>query len=103
MSRVKMDPVALKALLSGPNGPVFRYVNQKANQVKNVAVNEYVPVRTRLLQKSIGYVLKVENGLPTAIISANTTYAIYVHQGTRKMAGRPFLVQALRQVFPGAS
>jgi HK97 gp10 family phage protein len=101
--RVTLDQAAMKALLSGPQGPVYSMLQTKARQVKNAAVNTYVPVRTRLLQKSIEFTLTEERGTPIAIVSANTTYAKYVHQGTRKMAGRPFLIQALRQVFPGSS
>lgn len=33
-------------------------------------------------------------------VSANTEYAMFVHQGTRKLHGRPFLVDGMKKAMP---
>lgn len=58
------------------------------------------PVRTGFLRRS--------HFLPGAVVLTNlrgtieptATYAIYVHQGTRFMRGRPFLLQAVKAKEP---
>lgn len=104
-TRVVFNATELALLLSGAQGPVYRMLNQKANQVKNAAVDTYVPVRNGGLRESIDYVLKSENGVPVAYISAGIEYAMPVHEGYtmkngRRIRGRPFLRQALERVFP---
>lgn len=36
----------------------------------------------------------------TTELSANTKYAMYVHQGTRKLHGRPFIRDAMKRAVP---
>lgn len=48
------------------------------------------PVDTGTLRSSINYTV---DGM-TASIGTNVEYAPYVHEGTSKMAGRPFLTSA---------
>ncbi len=80
-TRVVLDAGEVKSLLSGSQGPVFRILNQKANQVKNVAVS-LAPVDQGKLRQSINYTLRQEGGEPVAYVGANVDYAIYVHEGT---------------------
>ena len=49
------------------------------------------PVDTGRLQSSIN----VQHGGNTAVISADTEYAVFVEFGTSKMAAQPYLVPAL--------
>ena len=79
--RVVLNSGEMKALLSGSQGPVYRILNQKANQVKNVAVG-LAPVDRGKLRESINYTLRQEGGQPVAYIGANVDYAIFVHEGT---------------------
>jgi len=52
-----------------------------------------VPVDTGRLRTSINTTV---SGL-TATISPTVDYAIFVHEGTRYMAGRPFMINGLNQ------
>lgn len=49
------------------------------------------PVDTGTLKNSIGYTVQQNS----AVISANTDYAVYVEFGTSKMSPQPYLVPAL--------
>ena len=52
------------------------------------------PVDTGRLRASIATSLGIVNKGITSIVSTNVFYAIYVHEGTRRMRGRPFMRQA---------
>lgn len=56
-----------------------------------------VPVDTGNLKNSHA---TTSEGPLSAKVSASTPYAIYVHEGTYKMAGRPWLRQALEGQAP---
>lgn len=51
------------------------------------------PVRTGHLRRSINS--RVEASGERGIVGSNVIYARFVHDGTRKMGGRPFLLQGL--------
>jgi HK97 gp10 family phage protein len=59
------------------------------------------PVDTGRLRSSINWRMSLDGGTLAAIIGTNVEYAIYVHEGTRYMPGRPFLVEGLNQVLGG--
>lgn len=52
------------------------------------------PVDTGRLRASIATSLGIMNKGITSIVSTNVFYAIYVHEGTRRMKKRPFMRQA---------
>lgn len=53
------------------------------------------PVDTGRLRASIATSLGVGQLGIGAIVQTNVFYAVYVHEGTRKMSGRPFMKQAV--------
>lgn len=55
------------------------------------------PVDTGRLRSSIATSLSIADQGITSIVATNVDYAIYVHEGTRRMAGRPFMKQAADQ------
>ena len=83
-------------LLKATNSPVGRYLARVAAKVETAA-KARCPVDTGRLRGSINWRLVMEGGTLTAIIGTNVEYAIYVHEGTRFMAGRPFLREGLAQ------
>jgi hypothetical protein len=52
-----------------------------------------VPVDTGFLRSTLGY--QYNQSTKTLRVYADAYYAFWVHEGTRRMAGRPFLQQAL--------
>ena len=95
-SRVVLNPSEVKSLLTGAQGPVFRILNQKANQVKNVAVS-LAPVDQGKLRSSIASTVQNEGGQPVAYVGTNVDYAIYVHEGTGLYSKRnPRLIRPVR-------
>jgi HK97 gp10 family phage protein len=52
-----------------------------------------VPVDTGTLRRSITH--RVERAGERGVVGTNVNYAVYVHEGTWKMRGRPFLEQGL--------
>lgn len=89
-----------KRLLKMANGPVGRYLAKKAALVETAAKLR-CPVDTGRLRSSITWRLEFDGEL-AAIIGTSVEYAIYVHQGTRYMEPRPFLVEGLHDVFGGS-
>jgi len=51
----------------------------------------FTPVDTGRLRASIGTSMGILAGGLSAVIAPHVTYAVYVHQGTRYMAGRAFM------------
>lgn len=51
----------------------------------------FSPVDTGRLRSSIGVSLEVGGGGLSSFIQPTVNYAIYVHEGTRYMKGRPFM------------
>lgn len=82
-------------LLRLTSGPTGRYLAKLAVLVETGAKTR-CPVDTGRLRSSITW--RLESSPLTAIVGTNVSYAIFVHEGTRYMPGRPFLTDALRAV-----
>lgn len=92
---VTIDRGALDRYVKSPDGPVMGYLARVGNQVSNrSAVN--CPVDTGYLRSSREVSIDPAAGKVTVAYRAR--YAIFVHDGTRFMPGRPFLTDALRSV-----
>lgn len=84
-------------LLRSTSGPVGRYLATVAAKVETAA-KARCPVDTGRLRSSITWRIEADGNGVVAIVGTNVEYAIYVHEGTRHMSGRPFLVEGLHQV-----
>jgi HK97 gp10 family phage protein len=87
-------------LLKATASPTGRMLARYAAKIET-ASKARCPVDTGRLRSSINWRLEFRGGVLTAIIGTNVEYAIYVHEGTRYMPGRPFLVEGMRQVLGG--
>jgi phage gpG-like protein len=99
-----VDTSALRDLLAGRNGAVWKDIRNRGVAVKNRAVQnisagEMKAVRTGRLKASIAMEMVIDDGAPTAIVGTNVEYAKSVHDGTRRMRSRPFLEKALPAAF----
>lgn len=88
-------------LLKSTRGPVGQLLARYAAKTETAA-KARCPVDTGRLRGSINWRIEVDSQGVVAIIGTNVEYAIYVHEGTRYMAGRPFLLEGLRQALGGA-
>lgn len=95
--RVVLDRAELTRLLRTETGEVGRYLVQQAQRVTNGA-KARCPVDTGNLRASITWELARQGDELVARIGTNVPYAIYVHEGTRFMAPRPFLRDALNDL-----
>lgn len=97
-----------KHLLREASGPLGRYIGSLAARVETAAKGR-CPVGTPestgkpgyvggRLRSSINWRIELEGDELVGIIGTNVEYAIYVHEGTRYMAARPFLVDGLQAV-----
>lgn len=84
-------------LLRSTSGPVGKMLARYAVRTETAA-KARCPVDTGRLRSSITWRIEVDGRGLVAIIGTNVEYAIYVHEGTTRMVGRPFLVEGLRQV-----
>lgn len=87
----------LQSVLNGPQGPVARDLARRANAVRSGAVAR-CPVDTGRLRASIRWSLAKDAQGLVAIVGTDVKYAVYVHEGTRFMAARPFLRDALADI-----
>lgn len=69
-----------------------------AGQAMVAIAKALVPVDTSLLQKSIFYTYAPDT--KTLTLHADTSYALFVEQGTHKMSPRPYLRPALNAAGP---
>lgn len=97
-SEFRLDGAQLGAYMRGTMGPAWQSAYRIAENVRGVARSTYVPVKDGKLRASIAVEMRNDNGFPVAYVGSNVEYAVYVHQGTRRMKGRPYLTQALEQV-----
>ena len=82
-------PTQLKAL--------FAEAFTKAGYVVEGKSKDKTPVLTNRLRSSISTDLsKVVSKNPRVTISPHTNYALYVHEGTRYMEGRPFMANGYK-------
>jgi len=82
--------LALAFSKSNIQGFLVKEVNRLAARVERYG-KQLTPVDSGRLRASIGFV--PAKFYPSATIKTGVHYAIYVHEGTRKMMGRPFLSQ----------
>lgn len=98
-TEVQLDDVALHALLRSRSGPVGRHLFTTGKTVEGVAKGN-TPVDTGRLRSSLTTALFEVPYSPylACRVGTDVDYATYVHEGTKFMSGRPFLVNALHQV-----
>jgi HK97 gp10 family phage protein len=96
---VMLDDAALHELLHTKSGPVGQHLFRVGKRVETAA-KQYAPVDTGRLRASITTALFSVPYDPYLAVRVGTDvdYAVYVHEGTRYMAERPFLENALRDV-----
>lgn len=73
----------------------FRNILETAGFTVERYSKQLTPVRTGRLRASIG-IQEVNVGLHTVRIGTDTSYAFFVHEGTRFMRGRPFMREGAR-------
>lgn len=94
MADVRLNQGELRALLESPSGAVGRDLVRRGQRVLNRA-RDTVPVDTGDLKGSLAMeIVQSSDGL-LARIGTNLVYGRYVNDGTRFMAARPFLTDAL--------
>lgn len=96
---VQFDDAQMFALLQTESGPVGRYLFATGKRVEGAAKRK-VNVDTGRLRSSITTALfKVPYDPYLACrVGTDVEYATYVHEGTWKMFGNPYLEDALREV-----
>jgi HK97 gp10 family phage protein len=94
---LKFHEGELALLLKSEGGPTGRFMATLAAKVETAA-KARCPVKTGRLRSSINHRVETSGKGIVAIIGTNVEYAIYVHEGTRYMTGRPFLVDGLHAV-----
>ena len=82
-------------LLHSTNGPYGQWLARKLNQARSGAMAR-ANVDTGLMRSRIEYRLEMDGGKVVGILAAKTSYAKYVHDGTRYHDGNPFLTDAVR-------
>ena len=97
---LRWNPVEVELLLRNTHGPIGQYLATIGALVETAAKNE-CPVRTGRLRSSINHRVEMTDRGMAAIIGTNVSYARYVHEGTSRMAGRPFLVNGMHRVLRG--
>lgn len=101
-TEVFLDQLALARLLESKDGPVGRELLRIGGQVeaaaKRLLSNELVNVQTGRLRSSTTHVLvQMGRGL-SVFVGSGAEYGIYVHEGTDRLGGRPYLIIAAEQV-----
>lgn len=89
---VRVFESEIRRFVVGPE--VGRDLARRAIKVQAEA-KRLCPVDTGRLRSSIQWAVAPLNGSLVAAIGTDVEYARYVHDGTRFMAGRPFLTDAL--------
>lgn len=95
--QVVLHPGPLHHLLAETSGGVAAAMLRLGIQVQTEA-RRRCPVDTGRLRASIGVTLDAISTGPVVTVGSIVSYALYVHNGTRYMAGRPFLTDALAAV-----
>lgn len=96
-----IDEAALQQMLTGPDGPVVRHLARVGAGVEAIAKRllsgELVGVVSGRLRSSTTFKLFMLGQYPGVAIGSAVNYATYVHDGTRNMDGRPYLIIAARE------
>jgi hypothetical protein len=103
MSQVKLDSAALNALLRSPQGAVAQDLLRRGNRVRNRAKDNLrgagasglEAFQFGTLTNSITDEFLLVKNLPTVRVGTNLYYALWIHEGTRRMKARPYLREAL--------
>lgn len=84
MSELRVDPAELQQLFRSRNGPVYQEINRLTNAVKRSAqAVGNVPVKGGRLKESMAMEIRTEGAGLVGVVGTNTSYAVYVHEGTR--------------------
>jgi hypothetical protein len=92
----RLNHSGIHQLMSSEDGPVGRHLARVAVQVESQA-KQNCPVDTGRLRGSITWEFFVDDTVGVRI-GTNVSYGYFVHEGTSRMAGRPFLADALDAV-----
>lgn len=92
----RLDVHATRSYLASEQGDVGRFLARAANDISTLA-KQLCPVDTGRLRSSIAWEFR-HDGDVYVVVGTNVEYAIYVHEGTRYMAGTPFLTTALHAI-----
>ncbi len=95
-----VHPAPLHQLLAGPGGGVAAAMLRLGITVATGAKRR-CPVDTGRLRASIGAELHADSRGPVVTVGSNVVYARFVEGGTRYMAARPFLRDALAAALAG--
>lgn len=82
-------------LLHNPSGPYGQWLVRVGNRMVTAA-KQRANVDTGLMRARIEFRVQTEDGGLVGVLAARTNYARFVHDGTRYMAGNPFLTDAVR-------
>lgn len=74
--------------------PLLRDASSKSAFTVEGRAKKLSPVDTGRMRASIATSLGVRDRGITSIVQTNVFYAIFVHEGTKRMRGRPFMKQA---------
>lgn len=81
MTEIRLDEVAIRELLTGPQGPVVKMVRRDGLSVLNRA-RALVPVDTGALRASLQMSMSVDADKVECIVGSGQYYAGWVHNGT---------------------
>jgi hypothetical protein len=103
MAQVRLDSAAINRLLRSPQGDVAKDLIRRGQRVSNRAKQNLrgageprlKAFDTGALTNSIAQEFLVVDGDPVVRVGANTYYALWIHEGTRRMRARPYLREAL--------
>lgn len=84
------------ALMRAPGGPYGAFLTRLGNRMVNSAKGK-APVDSGLMRSRIEFRLELTGRTLGGVLAAKTNYAVFVHDGTRWMEGRPFLMDAVRE------
>jgi hypothetical protein len=81
VAEFRLDQSQIRALLSGPSGPVVQDLRRRGNAVVREA-KRICPKDTATLSRSITMEMAAQGGVPVVYVGSSLEYAIYVHEGT---------------------
>lgn len=91
-----VDKAGMNRLLHDPSGPYGQWLARIGLRMQNAARLK-ANVDTGLMRSRIEFRMAVEGGKLVGYLAAKTSYALYVHNGTRFYRGNPFLTEAVRE------
>lgn len=80
--------------------PLLRDASTKSAFLVERYAKLVTPVDTGRLRGSIATSLGIKDKGLTSVVQTNVFYAIYVHEGTKRMRGRPFMQQGVDRATP---